>query len=109
MSAETLKLIEEHVRSTGPCSLITHMRRVSTTYAQLIGLGQQALPDILEYLRDNNAGMNVILLLTDISGEHPYTPVVEDGFAKYHVPTAREAWLQWGRENKLIPDAPASH
>lgn len=102
MNAETKTLVEEHVRSTGPCSLITHMRRVSTTYAQIIGLGQQALPDILEYLRDHNGGMNVIMLLNDLTGEHPYIPVVEDGFAKTHVPSAREAWLKWGRERKLI-------
>jgi hypothetical protein len=103
MNAEIKTLLEEHSNSTGVCSLINHMRKTSTTYAQIIALGKKALPDILEYLRDTQGGMNIIMLLHDITGEHPYTPVVEDGFAKTHVPTAREAWLMWGRERKLIP------
>lgn len=96
-----LDLVKAHDESTGMCSLWGHSRRVSKTYPEIMKLGRAALPAILEYLKDN-PGMNIQGLLMDIVGEPPLKPVREGGFVKYDVGAGAEAWLDWGREQKLI-------
>ena len=99
--AEIMDLVRLHDDSTRFCSLPGHTRSVSKSYAQILELGQDALPAILEHLKAN-PGMSVQLLLMDIVGEPPLKPVVEGGFAKYDVRASAAAWLAWGRESGLI-------
>jgi hypothetical protein len=105
------QMIEAHVFSTGICSFPGHMRSLSPTYKDIIALGEAALPDILEHLRSNVSGMNVILLLEDITknlpfmvGHHPYTPsaTAAPGFVAYKVTDCRTAWIEWGKRYKYI-------
>jgi hypothetical protein len=105
------EMIEAHVFSTGICSFAHHMRTVSPTYKDIIALGDAALPAILEHLRDKDGGMNVILLLEDITkdksymvGHSPYTPSMTavPGFAAYKVTDCRTAWIEWGKRYKYI-------
>ena len=98
------EMIAEHDWSTGFCSLAGHMRRASSTYDAIIKQGKAALPAILEYLRDNGCGMNIVLLLTDIAKTSPYTPEAggATGIAKYAVKECRQAWLDWGMEKGYI-------
>jgi hypothetical protein len=98
------EMIAEHDWSTGFCSLAGHMRKASSTYEAIIKQGEAALPAILEYLRDNGCGMNIVLLLTDIAKTSPYIPepVGATGIAKYAVKECRQAWLDWGMEKGYI-------
>ena len=99
------ELIEEHDWSTGFCSLPGHMRSCSSTYKDIVKLGEEALPDILEYLR-GNGGMNIILLLEDITKTSPYEPekIGETGFVGYKVSDCVDAWLKWGLKKGYIYD-----
>jgi hypothetical protein len=97
------ELIEEHDWSTGFCSLPGHMRSCSSTYKDIIKHGEKALPDILKYLR-KNGGMNIILLLEDITKTSPYEPkkIGETGFVAYKVSNCVDAWLKWGVKKGYI-------
>ena len=97
-------LVTCHVWSTGFCSFARHMRSASSTYKDIIKLGTAALPAILTHLRNEGGGMNVMLLLSDITKESPYTPEQIRGtsFAKYKVSDYRQAWITWGIAKKYI-------
>lgn len=100
------EMIHIHVWSTHICSFAGHMRTTSPTYTEIISHGEAALPAILEYLRDNHSGMNVILLLDDIVKDTQaiYNPEPIEGtaFAKYSVKDCVAAWLAWGRQKNYI-------
>lgn len=98
------ELIDAHVKATGFCSIMGHMKDVSPTYDKIVEKGNDIVPDILEYLRDKDKGMNVMILLWDITKVSPYTPEKIEGtaFAGFNVSEARQAWIKWGIENKYI-------
>jgi hypothetical protein len=102
-----MDLVRQHEESTGFCSLAGHMRRCSTTYAEIMQYGRTALPGIFRGMynkRVNNrySSMAVMLLLMDIVKESPYEPEVEGGFAKYTVADADDAWLNWGYKHGYL-------
>ena len=106
---ENIDLIKQHDEGTVYCSFPGHMREVSPTYNQIIEKGHDIVPDILNYLRDNDGGMNIILLLTDILKISPYKPEQvkskngeSTGFVGFDVGEAAQAWINWGIENNLI-------
>lgn len=68
------ELIEKHDEGTAMCSMMPLMRKVSPTYEQIIAKGEEIVPDILKYLRDNEGGMSVMMLLWDILQTSPYQP-----------------------------------
>jgi hypothetical protein len=97
------EMIEQHDWGTGFCSFAGHMRRASPTYKDIVALGEKALPAILEYLRDNHAGMNIVLLLEDIAKTSPYKPeAVAPGMVGYQVKDCAISWLEWGKQNNYI-------
>jgi len=107
---ENFELIKKHDEGTSFCSLQHHMRTASPTYKQIIDNGNNIIPDILKYLRDNDGGMNVMLLLWDILKFSPYQPeeikndkgeIIKE-FVGFKVPEARQAWLDWGVKENLI-------
>lgn len=102
-SKDNYDLIKAHDDGTGYCSVMPHMRNVSPTYAQIMTKGQDILPDILIYLKNNNGGMNIMMLLWDILKTSPYQPekLVEE-FATFNVSKAKDAWIKWGQDKKLI-------
>jgi hypothetical protein len=94
---EIWELIRAHDEGTGLCSFAQHMRNSSPTYQAILARGEAAAPVILQYLKETDGGMNIILLLMDMfPNEKPYTPVTEGGFAKFDVEDCRKAWLEWG-------------
>lgn len=96
------ELIDQHKESTKFCSFSSHMVRVSTTYKEIIDMGYEIVPDILQYLSNEDAGMSVMLLLSDITNESPYKPESKYGFDVYNVSEAKKAWINWGKEKNLI-------
>jgi hypothetical protein len=99
------ELIARHDTDTGFCSVMHHMKSVSTTYKEIVEKGMEIVPDILLYLRDEEmAGMSIILLLMEITTERPYVPrrIENTEMAAWKVKEAREMWLQWGVEKGLL-------
>lgn len=113
MTPERMReLITEHDQSTRHCSVMGHVRRASTTYQQILDNRDFAVTVILEYLRDHSAGMNIIMLLQDITGQHTYAAkeIGGTGFVAYDVRACRVAWLIWGvKEGKLPPPPPPTN
>jgi|ERR1035437_4667825 hypothetical protein len=101
---DNYELIQRHDKGTKLCSLMNHMKSVSPTYNEIISKGKDILPDILKYLRDYQGGMNVMLLLWKITKTSPYKPEKINGtaFAGFDVSAARQAWIEWGKKEKLI-------
>jgi len=107
---ENKKLIAEHDESTKFCSFQNHMREVSTTYDKIIEKGKEIVPDVLEYLRETQGGVSIMLLLWDILKISPYLPekvIATSGLDTIEmysidVARAREAWIQFGIKEKLI-------
>jgi len=99
-----IELIKQHDSDTGGCSVFGHMQKASSTYKEIIAKGENIVIDLLEYLRANNSGMNIILLLYVITGQAPYHPqrIGDSMIGSYKVGEARTAWLNWGKENKYI-------
>lgn len=104
-------LIKQHDERTRACSVEHHMKSSSPTYKQIISFGEDAVPHILFYLKNNDgAGMNVMMLLTDILNFSPYTPekLTDDkgeeikGFVAFSVAEYKQAWIEWGEKNKFI-------
>ena len=95
------ELIKSHDESTIFCSFQQHMRESSATYKEIISKGQEIVPDILKYLIDEGGGMNIMLLLWDITGENPYhpEPIGDTGWGAYNVDDAVDAWIDWGNKN----------
>lgn len=98
------ELIRQHQLDTGLCSVAHHMIQCSTTMKDIVEMGESMLPDILTFLREENAGMNVILLLMHVTKERPYKPRKIEGsnLSAWNVFEAREAWLRWGLEKGYI-------
>ena len=106
---DNLELIKKHDKGTCCCSFQQHMRTASPTYEKIIEKGEEIVPDVLKYLRDNDGGMSIMLLLQDILGSSPYQPgqVKNDkgenaGIGKFNVTEARQAWIDWGVKENLI-------
>jgi len=68
---------------------------LNSSYQQIIGMGQAALPLILKRLKDQ--GGHWFWALKHITGEDP---VGADDAGDY--PKMREAWLLWGREHHYL-------
>ncbi len=104
------ELIHKHNTDTAFCSAMHHMKSVSTTYDQIIEKGENIIPDILKYLRDEEtAGMSIMMLLWDITKESPYEPKSikgingkDSGFVGFDVHATKQAWVNWGKEKNLI-------
>ena len=97
------KLIGLHVLSTGFCSFAGHMRSCSASYKAIMEIGTAAVPAILKYLQANQAGMNTMMLLEDITKERPFKPdrIKGTDFVAINVKSYRQAWLDWGKERGL--------
>jgi len=96
------ELIKRHVEDTKFCSFPNHMRTVSSTYKEIISRRNAIIPDIILYLKENNVGMDVILLLEDITNENPITPEkILVGFVGYDVAETKEAWIKWFEQKQL--------
>ncbi len=98
------ELLKSYHMETDLHSLPGPMRN-TPSYKAIMVIGERALPYILTHLKEENGGMNVMLLLTDITHEQPEynpEPIGDTKIAKYDVSAYREAWLQWGRTKKLI-------
>ena len=96
-------LIERHVESTKYCSLARHMRMASKTYHSIMALDKIILPHVFKYLEKNGGGMNLLMLLQDLTKEEPkYEPKKQGAFVKYDVEAYQNAWLEYGREHKYI-------
>jgi hypothetical protein len=67
----------------------------------IVAMGMEVVPVIL---RDLQAGgcWQMTWALTEITGENIAPPKIEGGFAKWNAGEQRNAWLQWGREKKLV-------
>ncbi len=65
------------------------------SYQRIIGLGPKVIPFILRELKDN--GGQWFWALQSLTGENPVTSHDQGRTRKM-----AEAWLQWGREKKLI-------
>jgi hypothetical protein len=87
------------------------MRTNSSTYGEIIKQGRSIVPDIFLYLKENDdAGMNVMMLLTDILKSSPYVPEPiknQDGkeipnFVGYNVHEYKKSWLDWAKAKKII-------
>jgi hypothetical protein len=72
-----------------------HRRSIHPAYQRIIGLGPQAIPLILERMRQRRSG-HWFWALHALTGEDPAT-----GLTKPR--EAREAWLRWGVEHGHIP------
>jgi hypothetical protein len=79
-------------------------------YASIVGLGQEALPFILEDLKkgidqDGFPGVWFMQALPQISRENPdmgADVLHEDGFAKVSVEGVALRWIDWGRKKGLV-------
>lgn len=99
------ELIKLHDESTMLCSFPGHMRDCSGTYKQIIEKGNEIIPNILAYLKnEKSGGMSIILLLEDITHESPYEPkpIGDTGFVSYKVSDTIKAWLNWGKRKGYI-------
>ena len=97
------ELIKKHHDDCSFCSIMGHMRRSSSTYEQIVTKGMDIVPDILKYLRAEEGGMSIMLLLWDITKISPYQPEIIGGvMAGYKVSDARQAWIDWGIKEKHI-------
>ena len=100
--APTTELIRLHERRTAICSFKKHMIRASGPYykeiVRRIKSNYAALDDTLRYLRDEEAGMSVMILLWDGTGVDPTKEAQShptDGWTAWNVSEARNAWLKW--------------
>ena len=106
---DNLELIKKHDEGTCCCSFQHHIRTASPTYEKIIEKGEEIVPDVLKYLRDNEGGMSIMLLLWDILKTSPYQleQVKNDkgenvGMMGFKVAEARQAWIDWGVKENLI-------
>lgn len=66
----------------------------------IIALGEEAIPIILRDLQVN--GSLMVWALSEITGENPAPPKIDNGFLKWDVKAQIEAWLQWGRDKGFL-------
>lgn len=97
-----LELIQQHSNDTKFCSFREHMIKCSTTYNQILSKGKDIVPDLIQYLKREDAGMNIIMLLEEITGQKPYSPKeVYYGMIAYSVQECKNKWINFA-ENELI-------
>jgi len=67
----------------------------------IIAMGKDVTPIVL---RELQAGPSLLVwALPEITGEaDPVPSIVEGGIRKWDIRAQNQAWLQWGREKKLI-------
>ena len=100
-----IELIRKHISDTGGCSFMHHMRKQSSTYKEILLKDMDIVPDILQYLKDNDPEMSLLMLLMDITKDEPYKPKTVGNkikLAYYDVDEAKIKWINWGLENKYI-------
>lgn len=83
---------------------ITHYAFKLPIAKKLMDRRQEAIPAVLEYLRDGKGGMAEMTLLSAMLPDaNPYQPEdVGAGFVGYKVQEAVDAWVKWGIANKWI-------
>jgi len=104
MKSLITELIEQHDYDTKFCSVMGHMKSSSTSYNSIIEKGEEAIPYILEYLRAHESGMNIVMLLMDITKEYPYKPekLKDSDFHAFNVKDCVDTWIRWGVKKKYI-------
>jgi putative addiction module CopG family antidote len=85
-------LAEEWARATRHLSLV-EKKIIHPSYFRIIGMGEAAVPLLLETLRDRPA--HWFAALRAITNVDPSPPEANPA-------AAREAWLEWGRSQGLI-------
>jgi hypothetical protein len=101
-------LVHEHEHATMACSFWHHARRCSPVIDELRSGGKDAIKALLRALDrgEDSGGMHVMSLLAEMTEQWPeYEAVTEDvgaGFVGLRVEDARKAWVQWGREKRLL-------
>ncbi len=100
---DNFDLLIEHQNSTKLCSFSHHIRGISKTYPEIINRGEKIIPDIISYLKRNNSGMSIVILLEDILKTSPYNPTkTNKGYDLYDVEECKKAWIEWGEKNLVI-------
>ena len=86
---------------------ITHYALKLPIAKKLMDRRQEAIPAVLEYLRDGKGGMAEMTLLSFMLPDaNPYQPEdVGAGFVGYKVQEAVDAWVKWGIANKWIHES----
>jgi|ERR1700722_655917 len=100
MGSENYELIRQHQKDCGGCSVWHHMQGSSSTYQQIKEKGDSIIPDIIEYLKNNDCGMSVLHLLEEkIPHEqwayHPNKLSDSGGMAGWNVGECKRAWIEW--------------
>lgn len=76
-----------------------HCMKKSPAYQNLVDIGEEIVPSILQGLKDNTiGGVAWFLILEAITGEIPLKPEIENGWAKIKVEDTRQAWIKWGEK-----------
>ena len=89
--------VHDFVQETGGISNPITAKR-NAHYKYLLSLGEDAVPMLLQYLR-NYGSMFIIMLLQDITGVTAHDPEY-NGYYK----EMRKAWLLWGEMDFIWPD-----
>ena len=82
------ELVEQWVRERGGASIRVHDH---PAYAEILAMGEAAIPLILRHLRDQ--GWHWYRHLRELSGEDP---VPAEEFDRGRI---RDLWLEWGEDN----------
>jgi len=94
LEEEFRKLVRQWKQDTAALSSITHIAR-HPAYQRIIGMGEKALPLILQELQREPDEW--FWALTAITGASPIPTEASGDLAQM-----AEAWLRWGRERNLI-------
>ena len=97
---DIISLVAEYKDKTGHLSAIGGIRRVPE-FKQIVELGEKAIPVIINDIRCHGGRMAMYVLLWDITGQHPYHPLREDGFLKFDIQTEERAWLEWAKDRGI--------
>jgi hypothetical protein len=95
----------EAYRRTSSIMSFAHMMRKVPEYAEIMSLGEAAVPLLLGALRDDPS-MAVQTLLLDLTGHWPSaaTEAVAPGFVGIKVHESAELWRSWGRAQGYVFD-----
>jgi hypothetical protein len=66
----------------------------------IVALGRDVAPIILRELQADASLL--VWALPEITGENPAPSILENGIRIWDVRAQNQAWLQWGKERKLI-------